>query len=445
MFKKVEIWVLYLSILLGLIFAICFGVLVRQELVGNTKMGSFSKSALFLAEIPVNTRKIFQSFDGLAPLENRFPDFDGFIGENNLKEMYLLLSRYDGDLKTSVVDLVDLKNFKILQSWLPNSDLMNQLASEEGKFKNLKRDNNNLRTIIGHPILANDGELIYRVAGGPIRKIDQCSKLIYQNTEDRYHHSIEIDVNENIWSPSQLLYPRRKNKVFLDDHIAKISMEGKLQYQKSVKDIFIENDMEYLLYSVGDRFFDLDPIHLNDIQPVDFDSEFWKKGDVFISLRHQSMIMLYRPSTNQVLWKDVGKYYHQHDIDILDNNRISIFNNNSKDFIDGDIVDGHNEIIIFDFKQKKYSSYLKDSLKKNDVRTITEGTHQILPNGDLFVEETNFGRTLYFNADGSLRWFHINKSSKGSIYPLGWSRILYTEKDIKKVKNFIKKKKACNE
>jgi len=27
--------------------------------------------------------------------------------------------------------------------------------------------------------------------------------------------------------------------------------------------------------------FQLDPIHLNDIQPVNFDGEFWKKGDVF--------------------------------------------------------------------------------------------------------------------------------------------------------------------
>ena len=71
--------------------------------------------------------------------------------------------------------------------------------------------------------------------------------------------------------------------------------------------IFIDNGLEYLLFSVGDRYFDKDPIHLNDIQPVDFDGEYWKKGDVFLSLRHQSMVLLYRPSTNKIIWKGTGK------------------------------------------------------------------------------------------------------------------------------------------
>ena len=78
------------------------------------------------------------------------------------------------------------------------------------------------------------------------------------------------------------------------------------------------------------------------------------------------------------------------------NHRISIFNNNSKILIIVDIVDGHNEVIIYDFKTNEYSSYLKDSLIEHDVRTITEGRSEILPNGDLFIEETNYGRTLYF-------------------------------------------------
>ena len=46
-------------------------------------------------------------------------------------------------------------------------------------------------------------------------------------------------------------------------------------------EIFIENGLEYLLFSTGSWEFNSDPIHLNDIQPVDFDGEFWQKGDVF--------------------------------------------------------------------------------------------------------------------------------------------------------------------
>ena len=59
MFKKIEIWILYLFILLSLIGTVLFGFLVRQETVGYTKLGVISKTALFLAEIPVNVKISF--------------------------------------------------------------------------------------------------------------------------------------------------------------------------------------------------------------------------------------------------------------------------------------------------------------------------------------------------------------------------------------------------
>jgi hypothetical protein len=199
----------------------------------------------------------------------------------------------------------------------------------------------------------------------PFRKIDACSNLVFQNTHDTFHHSIETDIDGNIWVPSHI-YPQTLtiekvgrmtfiDKGFADDAIVKLSPNGEILFEKSVSQIFINNGLEYLLFSVGDRLFDIDPIHLNDIQPINFDGEFWKKGDIFLSLRHQSMVLLYRPSTNEIIWKGTGTFFHQHDIDILDNHRISIFNNNSKDFVDGDVVDGHNEVIIYDFKTNEYS------------------------------------------------------------------------------------------
>tara|TARA_B100001094_G_scaffold292405_1_gene311499 strand:- start:137 stop:703 length:567 start_codon:yes stop_codon:yes gene_type:complete len=187
---------------------------------------------------------------------------------------------------------------------------------------------------------------------------------------------------------------------------------------------------------------------MNDIQPVMKDGPYWKKGDVFLSFRHQSMVMLYRPSTNQVIWKGVGKFYNQHDVDILNDHQIAIFNNNSVNSFDGIVVYGTNEVLIYDFETNEYSSYLRDSMTKNDIRSITEGRSEILDNGDLYIEETNYGRTLYFNNDGSLRWEHINRAENGNIYPVGWSRILYTPRDLDIVRAVINKKggsETCSE
>ena len=85
-----------------------------------------------------------------------------------------------------------------------------------------------------------------------------------------------------------------------------------------------------LLFSSGKTVFIQDPLHLNDIQPVMTDGPYWKRGDVFFSIRYKSMIILYRPSTNKIIWKGVGHSAGQHDVDILDDHRISIFNNNEK-------------------------------------------------------------------------------------------------------------------
>ena len=138
--------------------------------------------------------------------------------------------------------------------------------------------------------------------------------------------------------------------------------------------------------------------------------------------------------------------FHQHDVDIINEDEVSIFNNNHKYFYqDRDVVDGHNEVIIYDFKTGKYSSYLSESLIENDVRTITEGRSEILPSGELFIEESNYGRTLLFNSDGSLQWTHVNRADDDKAYRINWSRILYTLEDIQTVKKILSNTGKCNE
>ena len=430
---------------------IIFGAILRRELTGGGPyipvITPLSKVLVFLSEIPHNL-KYMKSHDVRTPnqtRENRFGSLSGFIGDANEKEKYLLLSRFDGDLQESVVELIDLQSFDILHTWNPdiNSFFEKVDKVEGGVWEHLMRDNNNDRFRIFHPILFEDGSLLFQGNNTPLIKIDKNSELEWMKDDEFYHHSNEEDIDGNVWVCVRY-YPYKIDEKYVgdelntysDDGIRRISSNGEILFDKSVSEIFIENDMEYLLFSTTG--FKKDPIHLNDIQPVEKDTKYWKKGDVFLSFRHQSMVMLYRPKTNEIIWKGIGKFYHQHDVDILDDSRISIFNNNSKNTFSGDIVDGNNRVVIYDFETEKYSYHLEKSLKKEDVRTITEGRSQILPNGDLFIEETNYGRLLYFNSDGSLRWTHVNRSKKGNVYLVQWSRILYENEDIEKVNRFLK-------
>lgn len=464
MFRKVEIWVLYLVVLISILFAIGFGVLVRQEIVGDTKLGKIdisllSKPAAYIAGLPEQTLKLI-----LKPNPNRINDpwdekrsfytQNGFDGTPNSNQSYLLLSRYDGDLNDGIVELIDLQNFRVLHTWNPDIDEFNDLVDQVQEFKYIDRDDSDRRKTLMHPMLTKDGGLLFGW-NSPLRKIDECSNLIFQNTHDMFHHSIEIDDDSNIWMPTHM-YPQKlplekvgrslmSDNGYLDDGIVMLSPEGEVLFEKSVSEIFLENNLEYLLFSVGDLTFNRDPIHLNDIQPVNNDGKYWKKGDVFLSLRHQSMIMLYRPSSNEIIWKGTGPFFHQHDVDILDDHKISIFDNNVKILEGGRTVDGHNRVIIYDFNKNEYSSYLPESLEENDVRTPNQGRSQILLNNDLIVEESFYARLLYFNNDGSLRWSHVNRARNGNVYKVGWSRILYTQEDIKNVESFMNNKITCDE
>ena len=456
MFKKIDIWILYLVVFINLFFSIflasSFGILVRQELVGERKLGRISEIALQIAETPLYLKEIFKNPHHLN--KDRFPALKGFEGDPNSQESYLLLSRYDGDLKEGLVELIDLRNFNIIYTWNPDIDLFNKNLVKINDFKYAKRDRNNYRSLIKNPILTKDGGIIFGDLS-PLRKIDKCSNLVFQKGKDATHHSKEIDLEGNIWSPTYI-YPQSLDfrevgrvappKGYLDDGIVKFSPQGEVIFSKSVSQIFIDNGLEHLLFTSKElNRFNIDPIHLNDIQPVISDGYFWQKGDVFLSLRHQSMILLYRPSTNKIIWRLTGPFFHQHDVNIINDHKISIFNNNSKMFKEGDVVDGNNEIIIYDFKLKQSYSYLKDSLSKNDVRTITQGRGQILSNGDLFIEENNYGRLLYINSDGSLRWTHVNRADNGGVFAYGWSRILSSKQDIKNIKNLLKIKINCED
>ena len=121
---KIELWVLCLAGVLLFIGLVGFGSLVRHEILAPvSRLPILSSAALFIAEIPTNLKNIVrgQTFD-FRTIEQRFPGIAGFQGKPLEKETYLLLSKYDGDIKSSVVELIDLKSFEVKKTWRPDID-----------------------------------------------------------------------------------------------------------------------------------------------------------------------------------------------------------------------------------------------------------------------------------------------------------------------------------
>ena len=116
--------------------------------------------------------------------------------------------------------------------------------------------------------------------------------------------------------------------------------------------------MKIILITFGDL--SDDPIHLNDVQPTLSNTDYWNKDDLFLSIRDLSLILLYRPSTNKIIWYQQYPWVFQHDVDIINEKEIMIFNNNL-DWTKSK-VKGYNGC-IYNFETDKTYNILEKSIK----------------------------------------------------------------------------------
>ena len=448
MFKKIELWVVALIFLVVLIL---YGAILRDQILWkNNRFGILSKLSVQIAEIPRNSRLIFSLLkDPGAHLKipnsenNQKPSFKRFIPTD--RNELLLLSRYDGDRKRSIVEIVNLNDFKVLHTYSPKiEEIISKTDTSKNEFKRFKFNGSPNRYKMMHPLILTNGDLIFKHPNSPLVKINFCGEISWINDLDPFHHSTEIDEEGNYWIPSRM-YPfsegvqkYKKGEKFYDDAITKISPDGKVLYQKSVTEILLKAKVLY-----EKDFTHTDPLHLNDIQPVLKDGKFWKKGDIFLSLRTSSMIILYRPDTSEVIKIIKGPFHAQHDVDIISESKISIFNNNIQYTLDG-IKRFFTEILIYDFNTGKFSKKFNDSLINNKVITGSGGLNDFLDDGSIMVEQTDRGRILFFNSIGELEWEYLNKASNNEIYWVNWSRIIDNRDLVSKIRNLNSNSKCQN-
>ncbi len=450
MFKKIEIWILYLVVILFMLLLIGYGSLLKEELIKGQKTRIAYKVVNFISDLPSNFSFLIRNWSGIdLSIENdRHIEKKGFVKYKfKPRNELLLLSRYDGDLEKSVIELIELENFTTLHKWIPNVNEIIKLTTDKKEFEKFKQQKNSKSFRIFNPSITNNGNIIFQ-GFSPLVKIDFCSNILWVNNKDIFHHSIEKDFDGNFWIPTQN-YPSNLTKyfdgvdidTFTDDAITQVSTENKILYNKSVSEILFEHNLQNLIVGKLNTFSN-DPIHLNDIEPVLEDGPFWKKGDVFLSLRHQSIIILFRPKLNKIINIISGPFFQQHDVDILNKNEISIFNNNTMWTPKGEIIKKNSEIIVYNFKTKKFTKKFNDQLISLNFKTETEGLHHILSDSSLFLEEQNYGRILFINNDGDLAWEFVNRANDGKVYILNWSSIIDDLKLINYIKK-LKKNKKC--
>ena len=317
------------------------------------------------------------------------------------------LSGADSTLESTpvVVEIIDLNRRKSVHSWKPFLD------------DRLQRFN-----------VLPDGSLLAGASGKSTFRMDACSNIMWEQRL-RAHHSYERGVDGNFWSawsiPNTTIphtYPD-----FEEDGVIRFSPAGEVLSRIALSGALMRAGHRHLLYGVAERSHGR-PFHMNDVEPVLQDGPFWRRGDLFVSLRNSSVVLLYRPATDEVLWLQAGPWLHQHDVDVLSDSEISVYSNNT--FVDenGDErVWGANEVHVHDFATGETRSPWREAMRRHDVRTVTRGGVTVFGDGSVILEESVSGRVLMLSPAGERVWSYVNRASDGVVYQIQASRWLDAE------------------
>jgi hypothetical protein len=347
---------------------------------------------------------------------------------------YLLFSGLDPVKKKALVQMIRIADGHVIVQWNPNwLEIHNKTSN---KKEAPKGDIKSLRAF--HPLLLDNGDIIFNTSASLVR-LSSCKKKPVFVLDNIIHHSIELDRSgSGIWAPSVaedgLLESPYLTSVVRDDSLAHISIDGDVLENRSFSKILINNGLKAMLLGHFATSNDIqDPIHLNQISVAKTDGQYWHQGDLLISARNLSTVFLYRPSTDKIVWYQTGPWLNQHSAEFVDDHRISIFDNNvvttwpkgEEFFIKGDT----NHVMVYDFKTKQVTEPFAELLSTARILSVTEGRARLLPDGGLFIEDTNNGRHLRFSAD-HLLWSRINDYDKKHIGMVTWSRYLTADEVI---------------
>jgi hypothetical protein len=344
----------------------------------------------------------------LAPVqekENCF-DYHGFVVRDTqfVDDGYLLMARYSGEHGQVVVDLRRVAGFELVHRWVPPIAEIIKRGNRDEPTGKLNVGKAEFR--VQHPLLLEDGGIVFGHGEGYLARIDRDSRVRWVNSH-HFHHSIEklIDgnlvVNININPPSA-------DYGWRDDGYAVVSLDGEILETHSVTKILQDNGYGGLLTGMCRNRANDDCLHFNDAQPIFEDKGLAKRGDLALSIRNPNIVAIYRPGDNEIVALQFGPWVQQHDVNILADGRFSIFNNFK---FKGGREPGRlsSNVMIWDPVKGSVESPYDAIFDQADLFTETGGRSRILPNGDVYVEETERHRLLRVAPDG-IRWEYVNVS-----------------------------------
>lgn len=333
------------------------------------------------------------------------------------------------------VDMVDMQGNKV-HSW--NVDWF-QVWPDPAHVPELQRPRSKPGSHIHGAVVLDNGDLVYNYEHLGLVRLSRSSEVIWR-LPYRTHHSVHLHDDGMLWVSGQKSvtetdprYPHRKAP-FDEYTIVEIDPEnGAILNEWSVAELLYENGYGNLLFLVPVEVKGLvqvvdDRLHLNDVEPfpAHMKEGFFKQGDVIVSLRNVSTVFVFNKDTGKIKYITTGIFSQQHDPDFIDGNRFSVFDNNTRKIKSG--ARSSSRIVVVTAPQTDIDVVFEGVAGKR-FYTPVMGKHQWLPNGNILITESIFGRAFEINPQDDIVWQYVNKVGDNIValveevsrYPLGYA------------------------
>jgi hypothetical protein len=137
------------------------------------------------------------------------------------------------------------------------------------------------------------------------------------------------------------------------------------------------------------------------------------KGDVLVSLRNINTVFAFNTTSGKIKTINTGMFINQHDVDFIDGNRFSVFDNNYRKGIASE-EEKHSRIVIVSPEDSTTSVYYEGKPETPFYSNIM-GKHQWLENGNLLVTESMRGRAFEVDSRGEIVWEYLNYTGEGVV------------------------------
>lgn len=138
-------------------------------------------------------------------------------------------------------------------------------------------------------------------------------------------------------------------------------------------------------------------------------------GGLMVCLRHLDLVAVIDPDVGKIVWATTGPWHFPHDPDPLHNGRILIFDNvyargstGGSRVIEFDPADGTVHWAYAGTEREPFQS---------DIRACS----QLLPNGNVLIAESDYGRLLEVTHEGQIVWEYVNPvrgGQNGELVPI---------------------------